>query len=228
MVAIPAGEFWMGSDDSEPGRYKDEGPRHKVSVAAFKLGKYEVTQGQWRAVMGANPSQFQQCGEDCPVENVSFDEVQAFIRKLNAETGQRYRLPTEAEWEYAARAGTTTPFWTGNCVNTDQANYDGNYDYKGCGAKTGVYRKTPVRVGSFPPNRFGLYDTMGNVWEWTCSAYTGHYDGSEKLCTNDANARRGVRGGAWFGGPVFVRSASRYGLDPSNRNYLLGFRLAQD
>jgi formylglycine-generating enzyme required for sulfatase activity len=231
MAAIPGGTFWMGSEDGDPERGKDEGPRHQVAVAAFKIGKYEVTQGQWRAVMGANPSQFQQCGEDCPVENVSFDEVQAFIRKLNAETGQRYRLPTEAEWEYAARAGTTTPFWTGNCVNTDQANYDGSYDYKGCGAKTGLYRKATARVGSFPPNPLGLHDTMGNVWEWTCTAYAeGGYDpsGSEQACAADADARRSVRGGAWLNDPVGMRSANRAKFAPTYRYNNLGFRLAQD
>jgi formylglycine-generating enzyme required for sulfatase activity len=148
---------------------------------------------------------------------------------LSEQTGQAYRLPTEAEWEYAARGGTTAPFSTGGCIHADQANYDGHYDYNGCGAKTGVRLRKTVPVGSYPANPFGLYDMAGNVWEWTCSAYTGGgYDGSEKTCTNDASARRATRGGSWNHGPRDVRSANRNWVDPARRDDTLGFRLAQD
>ena len=225
MVRLPAGEFMMGAAPGEAQADKDEQPRHNVKVNAFSIGKYEVTQGQWQAVMGSNPSHFQQCGDRCPVENVSFNDVQAFIQKLNAKTGQTYRLPTEAEWEYAARAGTTTAFSTGDCINTRQANYDGNYDYNHCGAKTGVYLGKTVPVGSYPANHWGLYDMHGNVREWTCSAYTEHYDGSELTCTNNASDRRAVRGGSWAGNPRSLRSGGRDWLNVAV-DYL-GFRLAR-
>ncbi len=226
MVQIPAGEFMMGAAPGEAGADKDEQPRHKVKIAAFSIGQYEVTQGQWKAVMGSNPSGFNKCGDNCPVENVNFYDVQAFIEKLNAKTGSTYRLPTEAEWEYAARAGTTTAFSTGDCINTRQANYDGNYDYNNCGAKTGVYLAKTAAVGSYPANPWGLYDMHGNVWEWTCSAYTEHYDGSELICNNSATDRRAVRGGSWNNNPQVLRSGDRDRSDGAN--YDLGFRLARD
>ena len=229
MVQIPAGEFMMGTDPSEAGSSKNEQPRHLVKIKAFSLGKYEVTQGQWQAVMGSNPSYFKQCGDNCPVENVNFNDVQTFIQKLNAKTGSTYRLPTEAEWEYAARAGTTTAFSTGDCITTRQANYDGNYDYNDCGAKTGVFLGKTAPVGSYPANPWGLYDMHGNVWEWTCSAYTEQYDGSESICINDANnVRRVIRGGSWDIDPVYLRSANRNGDSAANRYSDIGFRLAQD
>jgi len=227
MVSIPAGEFMMGATPGEAEAEKDEQPRHLVKIKAFRIGKYEVTQGQWQAVMGSNPSYFKQCGDTCPVENVNFNDVQAFILKLNAKTGQTYRLPTEAEWEYAARAGTTTAFSTGDCITTRQANYNGNYDYNHCGAKTGVNLGKTAPVGSYPANPWGLYDMHGNVWEWTCSAYTEQYDGNESICINDAkDTRRVVRGGSWVGDPQYLRSGNRYWNDPAI--YGLGFRLAQD
>lgn len=225
MVNLPGGRFQMGSKDPESS--DDERPVHTVTVSAFSMGRYEVTQRQWREVMGNDPSEFSRCGDDCPVENVSYDDVQAFIRKLNGLTGQRYRLPTEAEWEYAARAGTKTPFYTGRCITTQQANYDGNYDYAGC-RKTGVYKRRPVAVGSYPPNPWGLYDMAGNVWEWTCSAYHDHYgNGAETRCAESADSRV-IRGGSWLGLPSGLRSAYRAGNFPGNRFDYLGFRLAQD
>ncbi len=228
MVRLPAGEFMMGAAPGEAEAGSDEQPRHRVKIKAFSIGQYEVTQGQWQAVMGSNPSNFKQCGDNCPVETVSFDDIQMFIEKLNAKTGKAYRLPTEAEWEYAARAGTSTPFSTGDCINTRQANYDGNYDYNHCGAKTGVYLQKTAPVGSYPANPWGLYDMHGNVWEWTCSAYTDQYDGNDRICTNSATARRAVRGGSWLYLPQSLRSADRYRYDPTFRTNYYGFRLAQD
>ena len=228
MVRLPAGEFMMGAAPGEAEAGSDEQPRHRVKIKAFSIGQYEVTQGQWQAVMGSNPSNFKQCGDNCPVETVSFDDIQMFIEKLNAKTGKAYRLPTEAEWEYAARAGTSTPFSTGDCINTRQANYDGNYDYNHCGAKTGVYLQKTAPVGSYPANPWGLYDMHGNVWEWTCSAYTDQYDGNDRICTNSANDRRAVRGGSWDIEPRALRSAVRNGDVPTKRGVYYGFRLAQD
>ena len=146
MVLIEGGCFNIGSPESEPLRGHNE-KQHQVCVDDFYLGKYEVTQAQWQAVMGSNPSKFH--GDNLPVEQVSYLDIQQFIARLNQQTGKTYRLPTEAEWEYTARAGTTTPFYTGNCISTQQANYNGGtVDYNDCGGKTGVYKQTTVAVGS--------------------------------------------------------------------------------
>ncbi|MGH8474850.1 MAG: formylglycine-generating enzyme family protein [Methylococcales bacterium] len=187
----------MGSPESEAERDSDE-KQHRVCVDDFEIGKYEVTQAQWKAVIGDNPSYFK--GDVLPVESVSLDKVQDYIEKLNERTGQSYRLPTEAEWEYAARAGTQTPFYTGSYIDTSQANYVGNYDYNDCGAKTGEYEYKTVAVASYHGNPWGLYDMAGNVWEWTCSVYAENYDGSESKCAskNDTKSPRVLRGGSWF------------------------------
>ncbi|MFI3190857.1 hypothetical protein BCS42_16810 [Crenothrix sp. D3] len=225
MVAIKGDCFLMGSPDTEKKRASDE-KQHKVCVEDFKIGKYEVTQAQWKAVMGKNPSYLK--GDNLPVESVSYNDVQDFINKLNTQTGKSYRLPTEAEWEYAARAGTTTAFYTGDCINTEQANYDGNYDYNNCGAKTGVNKQTTVTVGSYPANPWGLYDMAGNVFEWMCSAYVDLYDGSETKCSGNSNANtsRVLRGGSWNGFAWDSRSADRYYSTPDIRIHDIGFRVA--
>ncbi len=230
MVRIPGGCFQMGSPVSEADR-RDNEHQHRVCVEAFEIGKYEVTQGEWQAVMGNNPSRFSGCS-NCPVEQVSWNDVQDYLGKLNQRTGQSYRLPTEAEWEYAARAGTTTAFWTGRCVTTDQANYDGNYGLSdsACRAKAGVYRAQTLPVGSFPANPWGLHDTMGNVWEWTCSLYDENYGGAEQKCTNKGTSGPlAMRGGSWVDKPGWVRSADRFRfrLSPANRGDDRGFRLAR-
>jgi formylglycine-generating enzyme required for sulfatase activity len=137
-------------------------------------------------------------------------------------------LPTEAEWEYAARAGTNTPFYTGNCISTTQANYDGNYDYANCGAKTGTYKQTTVAIGSYSANPWGLHDMAGNVWEWTCSDYVNSYDSSELKCsTGNTNTLRVLRGGSWNYNPGGLRSADRNFYSPGNRGVNLGFRLSR-
>lgn len=218
MVSIPSGSFQMGGNE-----YSSEKPVHRVTLSAFKMSKYEVTQQQWRAVMGKNPSYFKNC-DNCPVEQVSWNDVQEFIKKLNQQTGKNYRLPTEAEWEYACRAGTTTPFNTGNNLTTNQANYNGNYPYLS-NAK-GAYRKKTIAVGSFAPNDWGLYDMHGNVWEW-CQDWYGKY--SNNTQTNPTGASSGtyrvLRGGSWTFNAVYCRSAYRTYTSPTSGSDGIGFRL---
>ncbi len=227
FVLIPAGSFMMGSPTSEPKRDDDE-RQHRVTISKpFYMQTTEVTQGQWQAVMGSNPSHFSSCGDDCPVEQVSWNDAQEFIRRLNAKEGtNQYRLPTEAEWEYACRAGTTTPFAFGSCLSTNQANYDGNYPLPGC--NKGAYRGSTVSAGSFAPNSWGLHDMHGNVWEWCRDRYGDYPSGS---VTDPAGPSSGSfrvnRGGSWFFNARDCRSAYRSRSDPGGRSFDLGFRLAR-
>ncbi len=196
MVQIPGGKFLMGSPEGEEGRNDNEGPQHEVTVPGFFMGKYVVTQAQYQTIMGNNPARFQ--GENRPVENVSWNDAVEFCKRLSEKTGRTYRLPSEAEWEYAARAGTTTPFYFGETITTDLANYDGNYTY--ASAPKGEYREQTTDVGKFLPNSFGLYDMCGNVFEWCLDKYHNNYgqapkDGSAWLEGN--NNRRLLRGGFW-------------------------------
>jgi formylglycine-generating enzyme required for sulfatase activity len=225
FVLIPAGTFMMGSPSSESGRDNSE-TQHRVTInQPFYMQTTEVTQGQWKRLMGHNPSHFSSCGEDCPVEQVSWSDVQDFIRKLNSMEGtDKYRLPTEAQWEYAARAGTTTPFNTGDCLGTEQANYDGNNPQTGC--PKGEYRRKTMRVGSFSPNAWGLYDMHGNVWEWV-QDWKGDYPSGS---VNDpegpsSGSYRVYRGGSWDNSARVCRSAIRLHSFPGNRYNGLGFRL---
>jgi formylglycine-generating enzyme len=227
MVRIPAGEFMMGSPSDEPDRGKNE-TQHQVRISRdFWMGQTEVTQGLWKAVMGSNPSHFSNCGDDCPLELVSWNDCQEFIRKLNGMvSGGNFRLPTEAEWEYACRAGSTTPFNTGRCLKTDQANYDGNYPYIGC--SKGEYRKRPVRAGSYSANAWGLYDMHGNVWEWCQDWYGDYPSGSVTDPTGPSGgSNRVCRGGSWLYDAGFCRSADRRYGTPDDRSYYLGLRLAR-
>jgi formylglycine-generating enzyme required for sulfatase activity len=206
----------MGSPTTEEGRYSDEQP-HTVRVGEFWLGETEVTQAQWQAVMGSNPSKFR--GGDLPVEQVSWKDVQEFIKKLNVRSGKRFRLPTEAEWEYAARAGSQTSRYWGEGIGSNNANCNV------CGSRWDGSRTAPVR--SFTPNAFGLFDMLGNVYEWTCSQYKKSYDGSEQKCSVSAGYYS-LRGGSWKFKPGGVRAANRYRSTPGRRNGSIGFRLAQD
>jgi len=224
FVRIPSGRFTMGSPKDEPGRL-DREKQHRVTLTRdYFMQTTEVTQGQWKAVMGSNPSRFKNCGDDCPVERVSWNDVQEFIEKLNRREGESYRLPTEAEWEYAARAGTTTPFAYGRCLSTDQANYDGNYPLTGC--PKGKDRGKTIPVGSLnAPNAWGLHDMSGNVWEWVQDWY-GEYPTDAVIDpTGPANgARRVNRGGSWLHDAGDCRSAYRGRSTPGIRNDGLGFR----
>jgi formylglycine-generating enzyme required for sulfatase activity len=222
FVLIPAGSFMMGSTNHGA----DEKPVHQVAINySFYMGKYEVTQAQWQSVMGNNPSYFKDCA-NCPVEQVSWDDAQNFINKLNASNdGFRYRLPTEAEWEYACRAGTTTEFAFGDSLSSDdQANFD---PYGG--AAKGVYREKTTSVGSFQPNAFGLFDMHGNVWEWCEDWYHSSYagapsDGSAWLSGGEQKYRV-LRGGSWDSGALGLRSAFRSVSTPAFRFSRFGFRV---
>ena len=165
MVYIPGSCFQMGSSENS-----SEQPVHQVTVQPFYLSKYPITQAQWETVMGNNPSNFK--GAKRPVEQVSWDQAVEFCRQVSQKTGKTYRLPAEAEWEYACRAGTTTPFYFGDTITPDLVNYDGNYPYGS--APKGLDREQTTDVGSFPPNSFGLYDMHGNVWEWCSYKWHGN------------------------------------------------------
>ncbi len=231
MVAIPSGDFMMGSPSGEKDRNSSESPQHQVNVPGFFMGKYEVTQAQYQAIMGTNPARFK--GENRPVEQVSWNDAVEFCKRLSEKTGREYRLPSEAEWEYAARAGTTTPFYFGETLTTDLANYNGDYTY--ASEPKGEYRQQTTPVGSFPPNAFGLYDMHGNVWEWCLDDWHNNYegaptDGSAWLDNNDnLSQRQGnavLRGGSWGSYPKYCRSAYRY-FNPGRVNIFnfIGFRV---
>ena len=230
FVECKPGEFMMGSPPSEKGHEVEE-VQHKVTLkTGFMLGTYEVTQAEWKAVMKTDPSRFK--GDTLPVESVSWDEAAAFCQKLSEKEGKRYRLPTEAEWEYACRAGTTTPFHSGATISTDQANYDGNVTY-GSGAK-GVYREKTTPVGTFPPNAWGLYDMHGNVWEW-CQDWYAHYPPGDAADPKGPvnppaadNASRVLRGGSWSYKREDCRSACRGRNAPEVRTGGIGFRVVLD
>ncbi|XGB40049.1 MAG: formylglycine-generating enzyme family protein [Cyanobacteria bacterium LVE1205-1] len=226
MVAIPGGIFQMGSPDYEEQRTMDEGPQHWVTISPFFMGRYQITQAQYERIMGVNPSCFP--GKNHPVERVSWDDAQEFIQRLNRISGRAYRLPTEAEWEYAARAGTDTAFSYHGGVTPEMANYNGNSPY-GTLPK-GEYRTQTVAVDSLYPNPWGLYHIHGNVWEWVEDIYHVHYrgaptDGSAWL-TGDDSRKRVVRGGSWHFGAKFARSASRDWYYQIFRSGYYGFRIA--
>ena len=213
MVLIPAGKFMMGSPGAEVGRRENE-TQHEVTLTKpFYMGKYEVTQEQWQVIMGSNPSETK--GARFPVNKVSWNDCQQFIKKLNAKTNGGYRLPTESEWEYACRAGTQTVFYFGDSLTKSDANY-------GPGGKS-------IAVGSYKPNAFGLYDMHGNVFEW-CEDWFGSYP--EESVTDPKGAatgtRRGLRGGAFNGGEGGLRSSFRNDFDPPGFGYsIIGFRLVR-
>ena len=235
LVRIPAGTFLMGFPDDEKTRsYEGSKPQHLVTVPEFFLGKYPVTQSQWRAVatglpkiehdLDPDPSRFK--GDTHPVERVNWYEAAEFCQRLSQATGRDYRLPSEAEWEYACRVGTTTPFSFGELITTDVANYDGNSTY-GQSPK-GDYRKQTTPAGSFPANGFGLYDMHGNVREWCFDLWHDNYegaptDGSAWVTGKEQN--RLLRGGSWYDFPWTCRSAGRVGDTPDVRDYGIGFRV---
>jgi formylglycine-generating enzyme required for sulfatase activity len=242
MALINGGRFQMGTPIMEKGRQKNQGLRHRVTLGSFSMGIFPVTQAEYQAVMGANPSSFK--GGDLPVENVSWDEAVNFCNRLSRREGLTpaytvdganvtwnrgatgYRLPTEAEWEYACRAGTTTPFSTGKRITTDQANFDGNFPYNK--KDYGIYREKTTAAGSFAPNPWGLYDMHGNVWEW-CWDWHGKYPQSSQKdpAGPPSGNRRVLRGGSWYYAAKYARSGSRISNYPSYRNNYIGFRVAR-
>ena len=240
MVTVPAGEFLMGSPESERGRNKDEGPQHKVVFAQpFAAGKFEVTFAEWDACAAdggcANKPWDEGWGHGRhPVINVSWHDAQEYTAWLSRKTGKAYRLLTEAEWEYAARGTTkvtdpsTPPFSTGATINYRQANYDANFTY-GSGPQ-GLYRQKTLDVGSLPKNAFGLHDMHGNVWEWVQDCYKPSYEGApddgSALISNDCSLHI-LRGGAWNYYPKLLRSAYRYATAPEVRLNNAGFRVAR-
>ena len=242
MVLIKGGTFQMGSPASEADREKDE-VRHSVTVSAFYIGRHEVTQAEYRALTGKNPSNFK--GDDLPVENVTWFDAVRFCNAKSAKEGlapayeikgesvswkrsaNGYRLPTEAEWEFAARGGTQSPFSTGANITTEQANYYGTYGYNN--GPSGEYRSSTVDVNSFKPNQRGLYNVHGNVWEW-CWDWYGPY--AESAQTDPAGPVSGTyrinRGGGWNDFGRNLRSAYRAAAPPANAIFNTGFRLARN
>ena len=235
MVVVPAGAFMMGSPESEDGRSDDEGPVHQVTFEQpFAVGKYEVTFAEWEACVagggcnGYRPNDGGWGRGRRPVINVNWKDAQAYVEWLSEQTGKAYRLLSEAEWEYVARAGTTTPFHFGTTISTEQANYDGNFTY-GSG-REGEDRQKTVPVGSFAPNAFGLHDMHGNVWEWTQDCWHNSYASAPSnggAWERGACSRRVLRGGCWVNLPGDLRSAKRIRNTVGNRDYYIGFRLAR-
>ncbi len=240
MVTLPAGEFLMGSPESERGRGKDEGPQHKVTFAKpFAAGKYEVTFAEWDACAAEGGCTQKPSDETWgrgrhPVINVNWQDATEFVAWLSKKTGKTYRLLSEAEWEYAARGVTkatdpSTPFSTGQTINYRQANYDANFTYNG--SPPGLYRQRTADVGSIAHNAFGLYEMHGNVWEWVQDCYKPSYEGApddgSAVIKKECNMHI-LRGGAWNYYPKLLRSAYRYATAPEVRMNNAGFRVARD
>ena len=234
MVYIPGGTFLMGSPDTEAKRYDDEGPQHKVTLKSFYMSKYSITQEQYQVIMDGNPSSFK--GKNRPVENVSWYDATNFCQKLSKKIGGKYSLPSESQWEYACRAGTSTPFYFGDTITTDLANYRGT-DYKkssGCYGKgpKGKFREETTPVGEFPPNAFGLYDMHGNVFEWCADDFHENYNGAPtdgSVWLNGDKDKVRLRGGSWADNPTYCRSAFRGNCDRrDDRSINIGFRLVCD
>jgi formylglycine-generating enzyme required for sulfatase activity/uncharacterized caspase-like protein len=244
MVAIPGGTFTMGTEDEEIERlvkkfdwqyFSREKPQHQVTLPSFYMGKYPITQAQWQAIaatakididLETNPSNF--TGNELPVERVTWYQATEFCKRLSRETKQEYRLPSEAEWEYACRAGTTTPFYFGETITGKLANYDASNTY--ADEPKGEYRKETTPVGQFPPNAFGLYDMHGNVWEWCADTWHDNYDGAPRdgsVWTKNGNDNRSpLRGGSWSFYPNSCRSACRSSNDRRDSiNFFNGFRV---
>jgi len=221
MIRVPGGTFLMGSPRTERGRSADEGPQRSVTIQPFEVSKYEVTWAEYDACVSVGacpPAEDDGFGKgDRPVTNVSWDRANSFISWLSRKTGSTFRLLSEAEWEYAARAGTTTAYSSGDSISNSQANYDGV-----------VVDTTPV--GSFPANAFGLHDMHGNVWEWVDDCYSGSYSGAPSdgsASTTGDCSMRVFRSGSWVNSAQILRSASRSGFAPGYRYNILGFRLAR-
>jgi formylglycine-generating enzyme required for sulfatase activity len=231
MVYVEGGSFRMGDTFGEGESDEKPGP-HQTQLDGYHLGQTEVTQALWQAVMGANPSGFKNCGQ-CPVEQVSWKEAQAFIQKLNQLTGKKYALPTEAQWEFAARErGRQVRFGNGkDNLRPSEANFNARQDYKQPYSEVGEYRQKTTPVKTFAPNALGLYDMSGNVWEWCQDWYDEEFYGTPAArARNPVNLKEGThrvfRGGSWDYYPLLARAAHRNDNSPTFRYYSLGFRLA--
>ena len=225
IVYIPEGSFIMGSPIEKAARNSCEGPQHKVTLQPFYMSKYPITQEQYEVIMGNNPSRF--IGEKRPVEKVSWQDATKFCQRLSRKMGRDYRLPRESQWEYACRAGTTTPFNFGKTITPELVNYNGKYPYGN--APKGKYRQQTTDVGIFPPNAFGLYDMYGNVWEWCAEEWDDNYDGASR----DGNVRLNrsqelplLRGGSWFSSSNACRSTYRLNIGRRDiHSFNIGFRV---
>jgi eukaryotic-like serine/threonine-protein kinase len=223
FVLLPPGQFTMGSPNTEKGRGDDEIPRKVTFAKGLYVGIHTVTQEQWQALMGNKPSYFKGANH-LPVEQVSWHDCVEFCKKLRDLEKKPYRLPTEAEWEYACRAGTTTPYHVGATLASGQANYNGTFVYGN--GKPGIFREKTMPVGSFPANSWGLHDMHGNVWQW-CSDWHGGYHRMDLLDPQGPKAgkNRMQRGGSWGSHPIFCRAANRNFSDPDQRTEFVGFRV---
>ncbi|ABG53529.1 protein of unknown function DUF323 [Trichodesmium erythraeum IMS101] len=225
IVYTPGGSFIMGSPEDEAKRNRSEGPQHQVTLQPFYMSKYPITQNQYQAIMGNNPSKFK--GANRPVEKVNWYHATEFCQKLSEKTGKNYRLPSESQWEYACRAGTTTPFYFGETITSELVNYNSNYTYSN--APKGKHPEETTNVGIYPPNTFGLYDMHGNVWEWCQDVLHNNYegaptDGSARETGNDNFSP--LRGGSWNFYPHHCRSASRINdYKRSFYKHFIGFRV---
>lgn len=224
LVAVRPGSVMIGSVDEESGRNDDEYLHRVTFPQLFYMGQREVTQSEWTRVMGSNPSRFHAC-ERCPVEQVDFFRVNDFLSRLNAgNAAVRFRLPTEAEWEYACRAGASTPFSTGAQISASQANIDTRFG--AAGPEDGAAYDKTLAAGKFPPNKWGLYDMHGNVWEWTNDWYGPYVPKQEINPAGPASGQRKVvRGGAWNAGPASARCGLRASRLPQDKGADLGFRV---
>jgi formylglycine-generating enzyme required for sulfatase activity len=238
MVAIASGQFEMGASRNEVSqeavKTDYEFPRHRVQLPSFYMSKHPITQSQWAVVadlpkvkrdLDPSPAHFR--GGDLPVESVSWLDAVEFCDRLTAKTGRKYQLPSEAQWEYACRAGTYTPFNTGETITSEMADYVGTYTYNA--EVAGEYRKSTTPVGKFSHNAFGLQDMHGNVWEWSADSWHSDYRGSptngEARINTYQSGMRTVRGGGWLDNPSKIRSASRSGYLETELNRTIGFRV---
>jgi formylglycine-generating enzyme required for sulfatase activity len=215
MIFVQGGTFRMGcTTEQQSDCENDENPLHSVTVSSFRIGKYEVTQAQWKLIMGSNPSNFK--GDNLPVEKISWNDTQTFISRLNATTGKKYRLPTEAEWEYAARGGAQSKGYK----------YSGNHKLNNIGWFADNSGGATYPVGTKPPNELGIYDMSGNVWEW-CNDWYGAYPASAQQDPIGASSgsSRVNRGGSWYSYASYCRVSIRNGNSPGHGNNALGFRL---
>jgi formylglycine-generating enzyme required for sulfatase activity len=223
LVTVPAGSYNMGS---LRGPDAGEQPAHRVTVPAFRLGRGSVTQGQWRAVMGKTPH-CRFTGSELPVDSISWQAAERFCARLSVRTGRAYRLPSEAQWEYACRAGTAGPFSWGETITTGAANYNGQFVFRA--ESTGHYRHATTEAGHFPPNPFGLFDMHGNVWEWCADHWHPDYRGAptdgRAWVFGGVPARRVARGGCWHDTPAACRSAARLAFPAEEGDEFVGFRV---